>query len=402
MQFISPADGSQYVIFDTIHIYVKMSDNDGLSNLKIRITDPNQSPVLPVIDQPVSGSTYEVVFDIPIDNIRITTGYYYVFADVTDIDGNRRSISRTIQITEIPRVLQGFFAAAQPSANSLNIYKADTSWTSSLWNQYTSDFADLAVSSYWQQVYMSGNITGPLRAESIDGETPGWSQNAFPNSLPYWGPVSIADRRLLVSVRGQSQLRSLDQAGAQGFFALTDNGFYPELQLQVGNRIFLEEKETAGSAIRMIVFSSSGGAIQQTPMTVDAMTIFPKDNDNLYVLGNEAGQGHLLIYDVAANGFWEPIALPAGTVTAAAQIDSTTLLIGMSNGTLYRFTYSPVGLLTWASGINTTQLRYDAVNDEVYSAEGTNVKVYSYNPFLLQHTVAFPETVKDIEVWYNR
>ena len=402
VEFLSPANGAQYDIFDSIHVYVKMSDDHGLANLKFRLVDMNMSPVMPVIEQAISGGSYETSFDFPITNIRITTGNYYFYADVTDVDGNRRSINRIVQITEIPRELKGFFASTIPAANTLKIYKADTSWTASSWNQITSDFTDMAVSNYWQHVYISGDISGPLSAFSINGETPGWSQNAFPSSAKYWGGLSIADRRLLVSVRGQSQVRSLDETGAQGFVAYADNGYFPESQIQVANRIFIEEKEISTQSGRMVVFSSSGGSIQETNMSVDAMLMAPKDNDNIYVVGNGAGQGHLLIYDVAANGFWEPITLPTGLVTAATQIDSTTLLIAMDNGNLYRFTYSPVGLLTWASGINSTQLRYDPVNDELYSAEGMNVKVYSYNPFVLQHTVTFAETVRDLELWYNR
>lgn len=402
VEFLSPANGAQYDIFDSIHVNVKMSDDHGLANLKFRLTDMNMLPVMPVIEQSINGRNYETSFDFPITNIRITTGNYYFYADVTDVDGNRRSIYRIVQITEVPRELKGFFAATVPASNTLKIYKADTSWTATSWNVFTSDFTDMTLSNYWQQVYMSGDITGPLRAVSIDGVTPGWSQNAFPSSAKYWGGLSVADRRLLVSVRGQSQVRSLDETGAQGFFAMADNGYFPESQIQVANRIFIEEKEISTQAGRMVVFSSSGGSIQETSMAVDAMLMVPKDNDNIYVLGNGAGQGHLLIYDVAANGFWEPITLPTGFITAATQIDSTTLLIAMDNGNLYRFTYSPVGLLTWASGINSTQLRYDPVNDEVYSAEGTDVKVYSYNPFVLQHTVPFAEQVKDLELWYNR
>jgi hypothetical protein len=137
-------------------------------------------------------------------------------------------------------------------------------------------------------------------------------------------------------------------------------------------------------------------------MSVNAVAMFEKDPLNLYVVGNSGTQGHLLIYDFTSNGFWEPVSLPAATVTCATQIDSNTLLIGMSDGNLYRFTYSPVGLLTWASGINPSVLRYDDVNDEIYSAEGSNVKVYSYNPFVLQHTVAIPYTISDLELWYNQ
>jgi hypothetical protein len=74
----------------------------------------------------------------------------------------------------------------------------------------------------------------------------------------------------------------------------------------------------------------------------------------------------------------------------------------MSDGNIYRFTYNPVGILTWATGVSPTALRYDDVNAEVYSAEGTNVKVYSYNPFVLQHTIAIPYAVSDLELWFNR
>ncbi|MEO5645130.1 MAG: hypothetical protein ABIQ40_11585 [Bacteroidia bacterium] len=67
--------------------------------------------------------------------------------------------------------------------------------------------------------------------------------------------------------------------------------------------------------------------------------------------------------------------MPAATITCAEKIDSNTILIGMNNRNVYKFTYTPVGLLTWTSGLNSTTLRFDDVNAEVYSAEGTNVNV---------------------------
>ncbi|CAN5912959.1 hypothetical protein BH11BAC7_BH11BAC7_29290 [soil metagenome] len=74
----------------------------------------------------------------------------------------------------------------------------------------------------------------------------------------------------------------------------------------------------------------------------------------------------------------------------------------MNNGNVYKFTYTPVGLLTWASGINPTTLRFDDVNAEVYSAEGTNVNLYRYNSFALLHSVAIPYTISDLELWSNK
>jgi hypothetical protein len=150
------------------------------------------------------------------------------------------------------------------------------------------------------------------------------------------------------------------------------------------------------------VYSTSGGVIHQTVIPADPLAFFERTADEVYVLGNSAGQGHLMIYDNTTNGFWEPISLPAGTITCATTIDANTILIGISDGNIYRFTYMPVGILTWATGVSPTILRYDDVNAEVYSAEGTNVKVYSYNPFVLQHTIPIPYAVSDLELWYNK
>ena len=401
VEFLSPADGIQVNVYDTLHVSLHLTDNVGLEHVDVKLIDQNLVPMLPTYSLNLDDKEADVEFNYAIDNIHLTSGVYYLSVEVTD-SRNIRRVYRTINITETPRRLLGFFAATQSSANVLNIYKSDTSWLPSLWNWYSSDFTDMEVSPYWQQVYVNGSYSGPLRAVSIDGNTTGWTVNPIVGSSPYWGPMTVSGSRLLVSYRGLGQFKSLDQTGANTFTGNANSGFYPRELFQVGTRIFSEQKDISSSAVRMVVQSTSGGAIQETPMAVDALAMFEKDADNIYMVGNSAGQGKLLIYDVPGNGFWEPISLPAGTATSAAQVDANTLLIGMSNGTVYKFTYNPVGLLTWSSGLNPTHLRYSDADSTVFSAEGMNVKVYNFNPFALDRTIAMPDTVRDMELWFNR
>jgi hypothetical protein len=401
VEFLSPDEGHQYDVFDSIHVYIKVSDNEQLSLVKISVVDVNLSPVLTVVSQSHSGQHAEIGFEYPIDNIRITTGSYFLLVEVRDANNNIKHAYRNINITEVPRALKGFFAVTQPMPSTVNLHRWENG-NLSLWNSFSSDFSDLEVSSYWQQVYVAGSYFGLLRAMSIDGSTPGWSKTPVSSSSPYWGPMSVSGPRLYASVRGQGQVKAYNEDGTFGFFGNVDNNFYPDNQLQAGPHIFLEEKEISSAARRIMVFATAGGSLQQTVLSIDVMEFFEKDADNIYAIGNDVTQGHLLIYDFLANGFWEPIALPAGTVTAAAQVNSETLLIAMSDGNIYEFTYNPVGLLSLAGGINTVKLEYDPVQEQVFSAEGSTVKIYSYNPFLLQNTVTFPEAVKDVELWFNR
>jgi hypothetical protein len=401
IQILSPANGSTADVFDTLHVSVHVSDNKQLENLRVQLVSTQMIPVLPAATFSMNGQSYDAVFDYIISNHRMASGNYYLSVEATD--GNNTSRAYTnIYVTGVPRVLNGFFAATIPISGTLNIYKGDTSWNASLFTSYPSDFTDMAVSNYWQQVYTNGINTGPLKATSIDGSTTGFSIQSIAGPVPYWGPLAVRDARLWIAYRANNVFKALDQTGVPSFTSATDPGFYPELSLQWGNRVYTEQKDISSANARLVVYSTAGGGLQETPMSVDAIAMFEKDLDNIYVVGNTLGQGHLLIYDFTTNGFWEPIGLPAAAITCAAQVDSNTILIGMDNGNVYRFTYNPVGLLTWASGISPTALRYDDVNAEVYTAEGTNVKVYSYNPFALQHTIAIPYPVSDLELWFNQ
>jgi hypothetical protein len=397
----SPYETQQFNVFDTIHVNVQLTDDKQLVSVQVKLVDENLVPVLPGISVSISGTNWPLEFDYPIANIRMTTGTYYVYVEVSD-GMNVKNAYRGINITEAPLELKGFFAATTPGVNLVDIYRADTSWTPVLSNPFVSDFTDLEVSSWWQQVYISGAFTGPLRAISIDGQFPGWSIPATQSAIPFWGPMNVNGPMLNVSYPASAQVKNIDVSGNPGFYANADPGFYPDNQVQAGNMIYIEEKDFSSSAIRMVVFSTSGGAIQETAMPIDAVELFERDGNNIYVAGNSAGQGHLLIYDFMTNGFWEPIVLPAGQVLSATQVDYNTLLIAMDNGTIYRFTYSPVGLLIIGTGINASQVRFDPGGNRVFTAEGSDVKIYNYNPFFLQETVAFPLAVRDLELWFNK
>jgi hypothetical protein len=397
---ISPANGSLANVYDTLHVRIHVSDDRRLESMHVQLVTTQMTPVLPSISIPVSGKSHDAVFDYVISNFRMPSGSYYLAVDASDGYNLARSYSN-IYVTGVPRALNGFFAATAPMPGTLSIYKGDTSSTASLFSSYTSDFTDMAVSDYWQQVYTNGIFTGPLKATSIDGATSGFSIPSIAGPSPYWGPMSVKGTKLWVAYHALAVFKALDFDATPRFNSPADGNYFPGLTLQSGERLYTVQKDISNANPRMVLYSTAGGGIQESPIAVDPVAMFEKNADEIYVLGNAGGQGQLLIYDFATNGFWQPVSLPAGTVTAATQIDSNTVLIGMSNGNVYTFTYAPVGLLTWATGINPTALRYDDVNDEVYSAEGTNVKVYGFSPFTLQQTVVIPYPVMDLELWFN-
>lgn len=397
----SPTDGIQINVTDTLHINLHLTDNVGLVKLEVQLVDAQMAPVLPSVVLSLHGTSQDVSFDLPVSGIHIATGSYFLYAGVSDANNLYRAY-RNVYITAVPKKLKGFFVATNPSVNATTIYKIDSTWGPAVWSTEMNDFMDMEVSSYWQQVYVNGNTTRTFHATSIDGMTSGFTINGLQTTQPFWGPMSVWESRLWVSYGGDDKIKSLDETGTVKVNANGDLGFYPIHNLQIGNRFFSEQKDVTSSTVKMVAYGISGAPLQETTLGLNVVAMFEKDADNVFVVGNNAGQGHLKIYDVVGNGMWEPLVLPAGTVTAAAQVDTNTLLIAMSSGTIYKFTYAPVGLLVWANGINTSELQYNDVDGNVFSAEGVDVKVYNYNPFSLQRTIVLPDSVKDVALWFNR
>ncbi|CAN5330330.1 hypothetical protein BH09BAC5_BH09BAC5_24160 [soil metagenome] len=401
IQIISPVNPTSVNVFDTLHVKIHVSDNIQLESMNVRLVTTSLIGVLPSVSIPVSGKNYDADFYYVIDNYRLTSDNYYLSVDVSDGTNLSRAYCN-IYVTGIPKRLNGFFAATIPAPGTLNIYKGDTSWSASLFNSFPSDFTDMAVNNYWQQVITDGIYTGPLKAMSIDGSTTGYSLQSISGPSPYWGILSVKDSRLWVSYKANAFIKSINQNGVVDLSLNTDLNYFPYLNLQSGNYVFSEQRDISGANPKIVVYSTSGAGLHETTIPFNPICMFERNADEMYVIGNNAGQGYLMIYDNTTNGFYTPIGLPAATVNCATQIDSNTIVLGMSNGNLYRFTYNPIGLLNWASGINPNVLRYDEVNDEIYTAEGSNVNVYSYNPFALLHTIPIPETISDLELWYNK
>jgi hypothetical protein len=395
----SPAAGFQATVYDTLHVVIHCTDNVQLQTLQVKLETTDLAPVLGTVTVNMNGTSYDAVFDYVINNSRIYSGNYYLTADAYDGTNTGHAYS-SIYVTGIPKQLKGFFAATIPVPGTLTIYKSDTSWIPTVFDSYASDFTDMAVSDYWQQVYVDGKYTGPLKATSIDGSTAGFSIPSIAGSNPYWGPMSVLKNRLWVSYAGLNQFKSIDQLGSSNYTGHLFQNMVPGIILQNDDKIMVEQRSLTNT-ISMGVFSLQGFGLHETSFPFDPLAFYAKDASEIYVVGNNGTQGILSVFDEQAVAFWSPITLPSATVTSSAQVDSNTLLIGMNNGNIYKFTYNPVGLIPIASGINPTQLRFDAVNQEVYSVEGSNVKVYNLNPFSLVRVVPFPTAISDLELWYN-
>jgi hypothetical protein len=401
-QITLPVSNQVFHVGDTMHVKVKISDNQHLEYARFQLVDANLIPALTQVPYTLNGRESELDFLYPIDDIHLTSGLYYLKIEMSD-GANSTQKYQAVQLIETPRSRLGLFAVTHPQANAVNIYKIDTSWNASLYMNFASDYGDFTLSDYWQQLYFSGSMTGPLRAISIDGSSPSWqqpSQNAF---SPWFGNLQNEVKNTFVCYPFLKQVKRLDLNGSSNYQVNTGSNTVPENVCLKADRLFVSQYNISNAQHEMAVFSfPAGGGLQQTPIGFAPIALIPRDSNLVYVLGNANSVGFLAIYDFSANGFWTPLNLPAATVRSAVAIDESTLLIGMSDGVVYKFSYNPLGLIPWVSSGVATHIRYDETTNEVYASMGSVIRVYDYTTGSLQQTITLNDSITDFEIWHNR
>ncbi len=400
LEWIAPNGSLQLAVIDTIEVHVKLRDNEGLNRCRIQLLDENMIPAIPAQEQQLSGVEDEVRMDYVVGDIRLTSGLYYFMAEVRDEAGNTNRGYRSVQLTEFPKQLKGFFTAHYPQANTLTIYRVDSTAAPMLWKTENSDFGDMAVSAWWQQVYACGDVYGKLNAFSIDGSAPEWSKSPTVSTSSFWSALFVKDRLLYTGWNGPEQFRSFDNAGTQ-------QATYPMLNLHRGvvmcrtsGYVYTVQKEISTGQSWMVVYAVSGGTVAQCPLNMEVTELFPRNDDEVYLVGNAAGQAELKIYERISNGTWTPVSLANGSVNCAEQISSNTLLLGHSDGNVYRFEYNPLGVQLHLPGVTAQQIRYDVIGNSIYVASGASVLNYNGSSLIQSWNYAAP--VLDLELWYNR
>lgn len=396
-----PVDGLQTNVFDAVHLVIDVSDDVELNRVEIKLVDVNLIGAMGPGTVSVAGTSATVQTDYLLSDITLESGQYYLQATAFDAAGNSSKDFVMIYVTAIPRELKGIFAVTT-TPGFVNIHQIDSAWNIIPYGNYQGDFTDLAVNSWWQQVGYTGSYTGMFRALSIDGQNPGWTWSAFPGSGSYWGNVITHGRDWLINYRADGYIRRTNSSGSAISNFNANSGYYFRNFTYSGDKFFADIIDLSSSSRYLGVYvESGGGAIQQSAMNLDPVALLPRDEVTIYTVGNWQGQGKLLIYDYDQNGFWEPIALPLGQVLSACEIDPSTILIAMDNGNIYKFTYSPVGLVPW-NAVTAQHIRYDEADGTIITVEGTSVKQYDYPLTGILNQVALPDTALDVELWYNR
>jgi hypothetical protein len=391
------------MVYDDVAVSADISDETKISSVSVTLVDVNHIPVHTSVSASVTSPSMTLNISYPLDNIHLESGQYALL--ITASDGKNDSHTyQPILITAVPKVLKKVFVATGTSAFQTSLYSIDSTFSSmSFYNSYSGDFIGTSASSYYQQVYLSGSYTGNFTGISLASNTVRFSVAPAISASPYFTGYYSEDKKNYLA-RYDETVKGYNQAGSIFYNATANSGYYVRKMTLNKGYLVAEEKSKTSSGKLIVSFYSTGTPEQQVSISQDVVAFCEKDDHNVFVFGNDAGQAVIQLYDRMNNSVWNPYpyALPAGTLLSAVKIDPDTYLFSHSNGNIYKYQYLSGSITTYLSGYTALQLKYDELNNDVYIAETNLLTAVDYPSKTVMHSVPSAENIYDFSFLYNR
>lgn len=360
-------------------------------------------PVLPTI--PVSISSNNVSFNklMPISNIHLSTGTYYI--NVFASDGvNDANAFREVTVFEAPLEIERYVAVSRPGSGLVRVDTIDEQFALGLLSQWNGDHSSTAINSYHQQIIVGGgNLSAAL---GIDAKYASvlWSiPNQNNSSLPYFKDVRFSEDHLLTYMTNEDhQIRGYNKNGDVAFSAMSSITYRPKKVLGHEDLVIVELADIVPPMRRLgLYWRSSGVLLQDNPLNMDVVFMNLRNSDRLIMFGNENGQAVVEERDLDNGSSWTLTSLPSGVLNDAVAINSTNYLIAHESG-LYRYYYATNNNVLLVGGINANKVAYDKVNALAIVAVNSDLRFYDAGTGAFLTSVSLPDDAEAIGVLYNK
>jgi hypothetical protein len=138
------------------------------------------------------------------------------------------------------------------------------------------------------------------------------------------------------------------------------------------------------------------------PVTIDVRKILGKNENNIYLMGNENGAAKIYIFDLSANQLFLRQS-DSFIIYDATEINEYYLILATSSG-LVEYDYNSNNTVPLISSSSAEIINYDDVENQVYAGEGKTVFVYGYqlHNLLPLNNYQIADSVRSINFLYNR
>lgn len=397
----SPTVFSNFNVFDFINVMASVSDETDLVAVTIDIQDVSFNNVIPKIAVSVTANSVDINQAIHLNDIHLESGVHYI--KVWASDGvNEKSEYKQINITGVPLTINNRFIVSSPVAGS-QVWDSFDGVATTPYLTFASEYGGASVNSYHQYLITMGSFSDHLVAyDPIIIDTIWEQSNPGNPPEPYYLKMLQTDDGITYVSTSTREVKGYGQSGSITATINSQVDHKPDDMFVWGDRIYVEQKHDVTASHYMGVYYRFSGALDKSiGFANDIVSWEIRTANELFVLSNDGtGQGKMEIYNYAANSFWEPHAIPTGSIHDSYSVNPGQLLISHDLG-LYMYTYSTNSLIQVEAGHSFTKLVYDEVSNILWCIEGSDLYSYDLAGNQLSY-FSHSSDIKELLLFYNK
>jgi hypothetical protein len=403
-----PWENSQWAIYDTIPFQITLNTQQSLKQIKVQIVNLSQIPVtaFDIVEPSVSATQYQGIHIV--NNPNIESGSYYFRVSVTNEDNTTVNRFVKIQIQEIPKRSEAIYVVAKQNNNTMSIFRLDTLPEFVKVLSLNTDYSGSDVSSVNGHFYICGRYFGPLACyDCRNGHDLLWKDDALLNPPVPWFEGMSFD--------GKNVLAGLTDHRIKGFHPGGNLAFVFQI-LELWPRIFLKHYDALQqkdfyiigaphflgmSHVISVHYDVSYTNMQFLITNWELKKMFSKSNDEIYMFGNENGQGVMKIYSISQNNTYSLKPLDIGKLIDVVRVRPGIFIISHSQG-LYIYNYSYNSLTPYGSFQGGGKLEYDMTTDKIYYAQQNSIQYFSFLSQNPEGMINFADSIVNVHILYNK
>lgn len=396
-----PSPGAVYNVYDTLWIRASFSDVSKLVSVKITLLDAAKKPVLRTLDFKPDAVTFNIFTDLPLDNIHLAAGTYTLQLNAYD-GTNYTNVFIDIKINEVPLELKYPVIISRKGIYGTNISIVGVNGSLSKILSLEGDYHSSDISSYDQQVYVAGLLSGSLNACFMPASLVVW-QVPLISVPPYreFEDVYFAWPLLYVAYY-EGKIFGYDRSGLVTYSSIIEPGYFPEKIGKNGDFVLALLRQKTGYMRKIgVYYASSGSLMQFLELPSDIVAFKTIDKDNVLLFGNNGNTGTILKYTISLNQVRQLHDFLDGNIGEVAQMNNDNFFISGAHA-IHWFIYPTNTLTEYISNAPLALIDFDVVNDQLYALSNHLLTVYNFPSIMPLVNIKVADSALAIHLMYNK
>jgi hypothetical protein len=400
IEILSPYWNQNFTVPGAIHVTANVKDESLIESVRVSLVTDDLIPVMSSLAYYPEDKIFQIDDDYSLDDIHLAGGFYFLMITATDGVNAKNEFVR-INVSGAPRQLESILVLTQ-DMNAVGVMTLKDNKMSKHLFTIESDYSASEVSSYRQQLYFSGSKIVNLEVYDLVTNSLQWSIEPMVDA-PFHLPGNLySDEQLLYVSFRKGFIRSYDAMGVMKFATPFDDYIEPGRIYRHGDLIIADLVEKSGYRHYVASYYYASGILKGETLTNMVVVNFHlKDQDEVFVTGNDSTGGCIRIYNDAMNTISEPHRFSGDKITCSVAVNDDNLLIGTSQA-VYWYRYSVNSLVKYLDVIDARSLLYDDLLESVYIIRDKAIDVYTFPVPSFVNTFVVQDTILDAHLLYNK